>query len=119
MDNESILTTVRQMVGPSASYEVFDTDLIVNINTAFSRLSQLGVGPRPPFKITGVAQTWSDFTNSCNVEEPQMLAEVKQYIYLSTKMIFDPPASATVANAYQAQIDKLEWLFKEVVWFGY
>ena len=113
MDN-SILITTRQMIGPSASYEVFDTDLIININAAFSRLCQLGIGPSTPFKIHGVAEQWSDF-----MPEDKMPDEVKQYIYLKTRLIFDPPASGTVANAYKAQIDELEWTMKEVARFGY
>lgn len=113
MDN-SILITTRQMIGPSASYEVFDTDLIININAAFSRLCQLGIGPSTPFKIHGIEEQWSDF-----MPEDEMPDEVKQYIYLKTRMIFDPPASGTVANAYKAQIDELEWTMKEVARFGY
>ena len=111
--SESILTTIRKMIGPSASYDVFDTDLIVNINSAFSRLCQLGVGPTAPFKITGENETWDEFS-AANYQE-----EVKQYIYLKTKMIFDPPASSVVKDAYEKQIDMLEWTLKEVARFGY
>jgi hypothetical protein len=111
---KSILKTIRQMIGPSASYEVFDTDLIININAAFSRLCQLGIGPSKPFKITDDTDEWSDF-----MDEDKMPEEVKQYIYLKTRMIFDTPASGTVSNAFQAQIDMLEWTMKEVAQFGY
>lgn len=110
----SILKTIRQMIGPSASYDVFDTDLIVSINSAFSRLCQLGVGPEKPFKITSVAETWDDFMPAD--ERPD---DVIQYVYLKTRMIFDTPASGTVANAFKEQIDMLEWTLKEVARFGY
>ena len=115
MPNEenSILLTIRKMIGPSASYDIFDTDLIVNINSAFSRLCQLGVGPSSPFKITGSTETWGDFMPE------NMPEEVKQYIYLKTRQIFDTPASATVVNVMKEQIDMLEWTMKEVVRFGY
>lgn len=109
----SILLTIRKMIGPSVSYDVFDADLIVNINSAFSRLCQLGVGPTAPFKISGENETWDDFSSS-NYQE-----EIKQYVYLKTKMIFDPPASSTVLNAYEKQIEMLEWTLKEVARFGY
>lgn len=109
----SILRTIRKMIGPSASYEVFDTDLIIDINTAFSRLCQLGVGPELPFKIHGDEETWDDFMGE------DMPEEVKQYIYLKTRMIFDTPASSTVVNAHQAQIDMLEWTLKETAAMGY
>lgn len=111
---DSILITIRNMIGPSASYDVFDTDLIVNINAAFSRLCQLGVGPATPFKISDEMAVWSDF-----MTDDGQLADVKQYIYLKTRMIFDTPASGTVANAFKEQIDMLEWTLKEVARFGY
>lgn len=110
---ESILKTVRQMIGPSAAYDVFDLDLIISINAAFSRLCQLGVGPEIPYRITDVNNTWNEFIADGFQEE------VKQYIYLKTKMIFDPPASGTVAKSYEEQINMLEWTMKEVSRFGY
>ena len=110
---QSILQTVRKMIGPSAEYDVFDTDLIININAALSRLCQLGVGPETPFKITGEEETWDDFIDDGYQEE------VKQYIYLKTRLIFDPPANATVINFYKEEIDKLEWLLREVARDGY
>lgn len=112
-ETESILRTVRRMVGPDEDYEHFDTDLIININAAFSRLCQLGVGPETPFKITGEEETWCDFI------EPGYQEEVKQYIYLKTRLVFDPPASSSVINVYKEEIDKLEWLLKEVAYLGY
>ncbi len=112
--DDSILGTIRKMIGPSASYDVFDTDLIVNINSAFSRLCQLGVGPSSPFKIQSDEQTWSDFMDPATMPD-----EVKQYVYLKTRMIFDTPASSIVANAYKEQIAELEWTLKEVAQFGY
>lgn len=110
----SILTSIRQRIGPSASYNVFDTDLIVNINSSFSRLCQLGVGPEKPFHIHGEDETWNDFM--CDCKRP---AEVEQYIYLKAKLIFDPPQSGTVIKMYQEETEKLEWLLKEVSEFGY
>lgn len=110
----SILKSIRQRIGPSASYDVFDTDLIVNINTSFSRLCQLGVGPETPFRITGESEEWDDFQ-----AEDKMMEEVKQYIYLKAKLIFDPPQSGTVIKMYQEETEKLEWLLKEVSEFGY
>lgn len=112
-EEPSILKTIRKMIGPSASYEVFDTDLIIDINSAFSRLSQLGVGQRPPFKIHGETETWTDFMAE------DMPEEVKQYIYLKTRMIFETPSSSIVTNALQAQIDMLEWTLKEIAAVGY
>ena len=113
MDDDSILLSVRKRIGPSASYDVFDTDLIVNINMCFARLCQLGVGPTTPFRITDDQATWDQFMEGGQIDE------VKQYIYLKTRLVFDPPESGTVMNAYKEEIEKLEWLLKEVARFGY
>ena len=110
---ESILKTIRKMIGPAEDYSYFDTDLIININSAFSRLCQIGVGPELPFRITGEDEVWSDFMDSGYQEE------IKQYVYLKTKLIFDPPANGSVVNLYQQEIDKLEWLLTEVARDGY
>ena len=112
-EGTSILKTIRRMIGPSEDYEYFDIELIIHINSAFSRLCQLGVGPENPFKITGEEECWEDFPAGGQIEE------VKQYIYLSVKNIFDPPASSAVMNAYKEQIEKLEWLLPEIARYGY
>lgn len=111
--NQSILKTIRRMIGPDEDYEYFDPDLIIHINAAFSRLCQLGVGQDFPFHINGVEETWGDFMEGGYFED------VKQYVYLSVRNIFDPPASSSVMNAYKEQIEKLEWLLKETARTGY
>ena len=105
---ESILKTIRKRMGPAEDYEYFDTDLIININSAFSRLCQLGVGPSTPFKITGEEENWTDFMPDGYLED------LKNYVFLKTKLIFDPPANTSVQNLYKEEIDKLEWLLREV-----
>lgn len=112
-DKQSILKTIRRMMGPDEDYEYFDTDLIIHINSAFARLCELGVGPEQPFYITGTEETWDEFA------DPGFCERVKQYVYLSVKNIFDPPSSSSVMNAYKEQIEKLEWLLKETAVTGY
>ena len=113
MPEQSILKTIRRMIGPDEDYEYFDTELIIHINSAFSRLCELGVGPENPFYITGTEEVWSDFMDAGDEER------VKQYVYLSVKIIFDPPSSSAVMSAYKEQIEKLEWLLKETAVTGY
>lgn len=110
---DSILKTIRRMIGPSEDYEYFDTELIVHINSAFSRLCQLGVGPSVPFHISGEEETWSSFMQTGYQEE------IKQFVFLYVKVIFDPPSNATVLNNYNEQIKKLEWLLMETAEHGY
>jgi len=101
----SILEDVKKLIGPSASYDIFDQELIIHINSVFSILKQMGVGPQDEtFKITGTSEDWYDF-----FEEGENLEMVKTYVYLKVKLIFDPPQSSIVTEAYNRQIAELEW----------
>lgn len=102
---ESILLTVKDAIGPSASYDAFDNSLIMHINSVLGILKQLGVGPQDEtFKITGPRESWTDF-----FEEGENLEFVKTYVCLKVRMFFDPPQSSFVADAIGRQISELEW----------
>lgn len=104
--DDSILKTIRKMVGPSEDYYYFDPDLIVHINTVFSILNQIGLGSdTDTFKITGDAETWSDFLG----EDHARLEMVKSYMYFKIKIMFDPPQSSFVLDSYKKIADELEW----------
>jgi hypothetical protein len=102
--NDSILRTVRKMIGPSHDCDVFDVDLISHINTIFSTLNQLGVGPKEGYEITGETETWSDFIGS-----DKRFNAVKSYMYLKTKLLFDPPASSVVLASMEKLALECEW----------
>lgn len=102
--NESILTTIKKMLGIVEDYEAFDEDIIVNINTVFMTLNQIGVGPEEGFAITSKHSKWSDF-----IKEDKKLESVKTYIYLKVKLIFDPPSSSFVLESMKNNIAELEW----------
>lgn len=106
---ESILKTVRKMVGPSALYEVFDIDLIIYVNSVFFTLNQLGAGPEEPFKINGETETWSDFIDGDDVEA------VKAYVAIRTRLYFDPPTNSSLLTAMQEQCKELEWRINHAV----
>lgn len=106
---QSILNDIKKLIGPSISYDVFDTDIIININAAFFTLYQLGVGPQDKvFTISDSETVWQDFC-----EDETVIAAVKQYVYLKTRLIFDPPTSTNVHQAYQDQVNELEWRLRE------
>lgn len=101
---ESILTTIKKMLGITADYDHFDADIIVHINTALMTLNQLGVGPDKPAFISSDMETWKGvFGDIENVEA------VKTYIYLKVRMVFDPPTSSFVMEAMNRQASELEW----------
>lgn len=103
---DSILNSVKKQLGAEIDYEHFDPELILNINTAFSILCQLGVGPDEGFMIYSADEVWSDFITDTR------LNMVKTYVFLKVKLIFDPPQVSYVADAYQQQIEELEWRLK-------
>lgn len=102
--NESILTSIKKLLGMTADYTHFDTDIIIHINTVFMTLHQLGVGPEEGFKIEDESSVWEDY-----IEEEDNLEAVKTYIYLKAKLVFDPPTSSAVMEANKQMIQELEW----------
>ena len=104
----SILETIKKMLGIEADYTHFDPELIVLINGVFSALFQLGVGPQDKqFSITGATETWDNFLTDSEAKDE--IENVKTYIYLKVRLIFDPPTIGGVLDAYKAEIERLEW----------
>ena len=101
---DSILTSIKKLLGISEAYDHFDTDLIMHINSVFSILNQLGVGPSRGFVITGKDETWNQFT-----EDRTELEQVKSYIYMKVRLLFDPPASSVVMDSINRMIGEFEW----------
>lgn len=100
---ESILNSVKSHIGISEEETHFDSDIIIHINSVFSILNQMGVGPVKTFSIVDSTTIWDDFIDDDDYNE------VKTYMYLKVKMIFDPPSSSSVMDAFKRQIDELEW----------
>lgn len=107
-DSDSILNSVKKMLGLDSSFSSFDVDIIVNINSAIAVLTQLGVGPKNGFFITDQTQTYSDYLG----EEESRFHQVKMYLYLKTRIGFDPPTSSYVLESMNRQIAELEWRMK-------
>lgn len=101
---ESILTSIKKMLGITEEYEQFDADLIMHINSVFSILTQLGVGPSEGFSIKDKTDVWSDF-----IPNDPKLESVKSYIYMKVKLLFDPPLSSTVMESMNRMISEFEW----------
>lgn len=102
---ESILTSIKKLLGIDAGYEHFDPDLIMHINSVFSILTQLGVGPPNGFSITGDSEKWNDFI----AKEPNNFSLVKSYMHLKVKLLFDPPLGSAVIESINKQISEFEW----------
>lgn len=102
---ESILTSTKKILGLAEDYTVFDLDIITHLNSAFSTLTQLGVGPPDGFMIEDATSVWADF----NWEDDHQYNSVKTYVYLRVRQIFDPPSTSYLIAAFNDQIKELEW----------
>ena len=100
---DSILTSIKKMLGITEDYIQFDVDLIIHINSVLSILTQMGVGPTTGFVVTDKTQKWNDWFTLTNDMEL-----IKTYVFLRVKMIFDPPGVATVAKSYEQLIREIE-----------
>lgn len=107
---EKILSSIKKLLGLNDGITVFDTDIVIHINTVFANLAQMGVGPQNTegknigFKISTGDEVWGDFTAN-----DILIENVKTYVYIKVKMVFDPPTSSALIDAYNAQAKELEW----------
>lgn len=101
---DSILTSTKKLIGLTEDDATFDTDIMIHINTALSFLCQLGVGPTNGFRIHDKSATWTEFLG----DDPR-LDSAKDYVYLKTKLVFDPPTSSAAIQSMESMIDEIEW----------
>src|SRR5215475_15743193 len=115
MEN-SILISTKKILGIAEEYTAFDLDIITHINTAFSTLTQLGVGPANGFMIEDDTAQWSDFitdnpvsTYDVATSDDLQYNSVRSYVFLRVKQLFDPPTTSYLIDATNQQIKELEW----------
>lgn len=102
---ESILTSIKKLLGIAEEYEHFDNDIIMHINSVFMILTQLGVGPSKGFVITDSSASWDDFLP----EGGEKLQAVKTYMYMKVRLMFDPPTSSAVMESMNRMVNEFEW----------
>lgn len=107
---EKILSSIKKLLGLNDSITVFDSDITIHINTVFANLAQAGVGPKDNeghnigFRVVTGDEVWGDFTAN-----DVLIENVKTFVYIKVKMVFDPPTSGALIDAYNAQAKELEW----------
>lgn len=101
---ESILTSIKKLLGIDSEYEHFDTDIVIHINSVFMALQQIGVGPDKGFIILGKDETWFDY-----IADDVLSESVKTYIYLKVRLLFDPPGNSFLIDAMTNQTKEIEW----------
>lgn len=102
---DSILTSIKKLIGMTEDYDVFDIDIVMHINSVFMILYQMGVGPSKPFSITDKDDVWTDFLP----KDDDNFNAVQTYVYLKTKIVFDPPSNSIIMLANKDMISELEW----------
>ena len=101
---DSILTSIKKMLGIQEDYEHFDTDLILHINSVLMTVTQIGVGPAEGFAIQDKTAVWADLTN-----DEKKLNSVKSFVYLKVKLLFDPPANSAAMQSLKELASEFEW----------
>lgn len=99
-----ILASVKKTLGIDDSYEIFDADILMHINSVFSTLNQMGIGPADGYMIEDDTAEWDAFLDG----DPRRNA-VKSYIYLRVRLLFDPPSTSYLIDAMKTQITEMEW----------
>lgn len=100
---QSILTGTKKILGLAEEYAAFDHDIMTHINSTFSILNQLGVGPDAGFGIEDDTATWSDL----GVDE-RLTQMIRTYVFLKVRLLFDPPATQFLIEAMNKQIEEHE-----------
>lgn len=101
---DSILTSIKKLLGIAEEYTHFDADIVMHINSVFMILTQMGVGPRDGFRIEDASATWDDFTNDSVYFEA-----IKTYMHHKVRLMFDPPQSSVAMEAANRVVNELEW----------
>ena len=109
---ESILTSIKKLLGITDECTDFDADIIIHINTVFMTLTELGVGPTEGFRIEDKTSNWDEY-----VSEKDDLDAIKTYVYLKVKLLFDPPLNSAIIESIKESTRELEWRINHQVEF--
>lgn len=111
---DSILLSIKKLLGYTKEQTGFDEDIIMHINTAFFNLYKLGVGPKEGFSIVDDAALWTEF-----VSKDILLSASRSYVYMKVRLVFDPPSNSAVVDSIKKSISELEWLINNEVESSY
>ena len=103
-NNDSILTSIKKLMGLTEEYDAFDQDILILINSVLFELEQIGVKAKDGFSLTDKTVVWSDYS-----DDDRLLNILKPYIYMKTKVTFDPPTSSGALDSMNRIIDRFEW----------
>lgn len=102
--NNSILNSIKKLLGITEEQTDFDMDIIIHINTTLTILNELGIGPDDGFVIEDSSATWNEY-----ITDRRKFDKIKTYVYLKVRLYFDPPQNASLKEAMEKQAAELEW----------
>lgn len=102
---QSILKSTKELLGIDPENTDFDLEILTRINSAFSTIHGLGVGPDSGFAIEDEGPVWDDFLAGDVVQ----IGHVKTIVWGRVRLAFDPPQQAFLIEAIKEQIKESEW----------
>lgn len=109
---QSILKDIKRQLGVGEECSAFDNDLILLINSTFSKIFQIGFGTTP-YSISSDTNTWNEI-----IDDNSEYLFIKEYLYLSVRMAFDPPSNSFLCDVIKERIKELEWRLHSYVNYG-
>ena len=103
---DSILLSTKKLLGIDPTMDMFDLDITTHVNASLANLNQIGIGPKSGYVVTGPEQTWGEFLTHNNLN---VLQNVRQYVYIQVRMVFDPPGASNHLAALQDMLKQIEW----------
>lgn len=101
---DSILNSTKKVLGISADYDAFDIDILMHINSVFSTLNQIGIGPEFGYSIVDATPVWEDYLGG-----DLRINSVKTYVACKVRLIFDPPTTSFALDALKEIVREHEW----------
>lgn len=102
---DSILISIKGMLGIDKDTDCFDQEIIVFINSVFSTLYQIGFDPAKNYRVESVESKWADIINN----DADLVDLVKPYVYMKVRLLFDPPTSSFVLESLRKEAEELQW----------
>lgn len=108
-NTDSVLNTVKKMLGIPVEYDAFDTDIVIHINSVLSILSQMGVLSSDGDKETVTeifdgSTKWSEI-----IGDDKTISGIRTYVYLKVRLLFDPPTNSALLESFNRQINEFEY----------
>lgn len=113
--DDSILLSIKKMLGMEPEFTQFDPDIILHINTIIQVLYQIGLDIPEGFVVVDQNNLWTDYIQ--NPRYSKITSLIKQYIFMRVRMIFDPPSSQTLSTTIQESINEIQWRISQ--WIDY